>query len=113
MAVEKAGRPKIVSIESLRAKADAKAKTDARANATANARAEAKARPNAPRADSPAPPAPSESESPEIRNEKVLEVRRRLSEGFYDRPEVRLDTLRALLGEPREDDGRRPEGPPP
>jgi len=95
MAVEKTGRPKIVSIESLRAKADAKEAA------------------RAPRADSPEPLASPESETPEIRSEKVLEARRRLSEGFYDRPEVRLDTLRALLGEPREDDGGRPEGPPP
>lgn len=101
MAVEKAGRPKIVSIESLRAKAKAKAKAETEAKTTT------------PRAGAPGPLASPESDSAETLSEKVLEARRRLSEGFYDRPEVRLDTLRALLGEPREGDRGRSEGSPP
>lgn len=114
MAVPRIGGGKIVSIDTLRAQAKEKRSAQG-AEPTSSVNEEAATLELSPEArallDREQTIARLKSDLvdlPDVRAEKVIEARIRLSTGFYDRPEVRAEVARAFLRENLGEDQEKP-----
>ncbi len=105
MSVDGIGREKIVSIEMLRRLRAAAAAPDANGSATAgSSRAEGVPRGGGPLSAQERRRLLTQfksetAELPEVRSEKVIAAKLRLSTGYYNRPEVRRELLRSVLAD--------------